>query len=270
MLLYNKDLVSRLPEDSEDWIAMSKEATRDENGDGFPDVYGLVFNYNEPFWLVPFLGGYGGWLVDERFKPTLDTPAMVGALRFLADLRNKHKIVPRECNYPMSDTMFKMGQAAFMINGPWSFKGYLNAGIKLGVTPLPAITETGLRPAPAVSSRGYSINANVDETKLPLVKELLEHLTSAQVQRERMTELFILPSLHGLYQEAVLTDNEILKGSREQAQYGRPMPVVPELRAIWDAIRPFYQSVLGGEMRPEDAAEKMQLRAEKTIAEMRK
>jgi maltose-binding protein MalE len=270
MLLYNKDLVNRQPQDSDDWIEMCKEATRDNDDDGFPDVYGLVFNYNEPFWLVPFLGGYGGWLVDDKFNPTLNTPAMVGALNFLADMRNKHKIVPRESNYPMSDTMFKMGQAAFLINGPWSFKGYLKAGINMGVMPLPVIKETGKHPTPTVSSRGYSINANVDPDKLALVKELLQHLTSEEVQKSRMTELLILPSLSSLYKEAVLTDNEILKGSKEQALLGRPMPVVPELRAIWDAIRPFYQSVLGGEMTPEKAAEKMQLKAEKTISEMKK
>ena len=47
------------------------------------------------------------------------------------------------------------------------------------------------------------------------------------------------------------------------------MPVIPEMRAIWDAIRPYYQSVLGGSMTPEEAAEKMQAEAEKKIKEMR-
>jgi len=269
MLLYNKAMVERIPEDSEDWIEICKKATIDENGDGLPEKYGLVFNYNEPFWLIPFLGGYGGWVFDESFHPTLDTPAMVGALRFLSDLKNKHKIVPKESDYPMSDTMFKMGQAVFLINGPWSFKGYLKAGIDLGVMPLPVIKETGKHPAPMVSSRGYSINLNVKKNKLPIVKELLEFLTSEEVQRKIAKELLILPSISKLYQDAALTENEILKGSKEQARIGRPMPTVPELRAIWDAIRPFYQSVLGGQMTPEEAAQKMQQKAEKTIKEMK-
>ncbi len=269
MLLYNKALVNRLPKDSDDWIAICKDATLDLNGDGFPDQYGLVFNYKEPFWLVPFLGGFDGRLIDEGNNPTLNTPAMVGALRFLADLRNKHKVIPKESNYEVSDTMFKMGQAAFLINGPWSLKAYLKAGIDLGVMPMPIIKETGKHPAPMVSSRGYSINVNVENDKLPLVKEVLAFLTSKETQREIMKELLILPSISELYLDTILIENEILKGSKEQAAFGYPMPVVPELRAIWDAIRPFYQSVLGGEMTPEEAAEKMQQRAEKKIKEMK-
>ena len=46
------------------------------------------------------------------------------------------------------------------------------------------------------------------------------------------------------------------------------MPVNPELRAIWDAMRPSYQAVLAGTMSPEKAAEEMQKEAEKKIEEM--
>jgi arabinogalactan oligomer/maltooligosaccharide transport system substrate-binding protein len=269
MLIYNKALVKRVPKDSDDWIAMCREQTKDENGDGIPDRYGLVFNYTEPFWLVPFLGGFGGWVMDESNNPTLDTPAMAGALKFLADLRNRYKIIPKECNYELSDTMFKKGSAAFIINGPWSLKAYLKAGLDIGVTPLPVITQTGKSPVPMVSSKGYSINVNVKDEKLPVVKELVRYLTSMQVDREIMTDLLILPSVASLQSDSALTTNEILRGSLEQARLGRPMPVVPEMRAIWDAIRPFYQSVLGGTMKPEEAAAKMQDQAIKKIAEMR-
>jgi maltose-binding protein MalE len=269
MLLYNKALTPKPPADSDEWIAMCKSVMKDDDGDGFPDVYGLVFNYNEPFWLIPFLGGFGGWVMDEDNRPTLDTAAMIGALRFLSDLRNAHKVMPRESNYEVSDTMFKMGQAAFLINGPWSIKGYLDAGIDVGVAPLPVITETGKHPAPLVSSKGYSISANVPEAKLALVLEAMTFLTSEATQKDIVSELLILPSLKSLQDDPLLSENPVLKGSMEQAVLGRPMPVIPEMRAIWDAIRPYYQSVLGAQMTPEEAAEKMQADAVKKIEEMR-
>ena len=46
------------------------------------------------------------------------------------------------------------------------------------------------------------------------------------------------------------------------------MPIVPELRAVWDAMRPAYQSVLGGTLAPEAAAAQMQRDAEAKIREM--
>jgi len=43
---------------------------------------------------------------------------------------------------------------------------------------------------------------------------------------------------------------------------------VPEMRAIWDAMRPQYQSVMAGTKSPADAARDMQALAERKIAEM--
>ena len=46
------------------------------------------------------------------------------------------------------------------------------------------------------------------------------------------------------------------------------MPVIPELRAIWDSMRPSYQAVLGGAKSPEQAAREMQDLAVRKIKEM--
>ncbi len=270
MLIYNKAFVKKEPADSGEWIEMCVKLTGDTNGDGFPDRYGLVFNSVEPFWLVPFLGGFGGWVIDAENNPTLDTPAMTAALRFMYDLRNKYGILPKECNYELSDTMFKKGQGAFIINGPWSLKAYLKAGLDIGVTPIPRIKETGRMPTPMVSSKGYSISVNVGAKKLDIVKELAVFLTSREVQKEIVSELLILPSRSSLFEDAVLLDNPILRGSMAQARNGRAMSNVPEMRAIWDAMRPYYQSALSGGIAPAEAARQMQEKAIKKIEEMKR
>jgi maltose-binding protein MalE len=165
--------------------------------------------------------------------------------------------------------MFKMGQAAFIINGPWSLKAYIEAGMEIGVMAIPIITETGRYPTPMVSSKGYSISVNVKEEKLVAVKDLLAYLTSEPVQKEITSELKILPALTSLYDDDELLTDPIIRGSMDQAKHGRQMPVVPEMRAIWDAMRPFYQSVMGGKQDPAEAAKGMQEQAVKKIAEMR-
>jgi maltose-binding protein MalE len=50
---------------------------------------------------------------------------------------------------------------------------------------------------------------------------------------------------------------------------GRPMPVVTELRWIWDAMRPAYQGIFSGRYTPKEAAAEMQKLAEKLIRENR-
>src|SRR5207253_6559694 len=121
---------------------------------------GLVLNMVEPFWLVPFLSGSGGWVMDAKAQPTLDTPAMARALRFLSDLRTKDKVVPSECNYQVMETLFKEGKAAFLVNGPWSWSGYREAKVDFGIAPLPRMSSTGLWCAPMTASKGYSVSKN--------------------------------------------------------------------------------------------------------------
>ena len=50
-------------------------------------------------------------------------------------------------------------------------------------------------------------------------------------------------------------------------EIGKPMPVVTELRWIWDAMRPGFQGVFSGQLTPEEAAVLMQKKAEALIEE---
>lgn len=267
-LLYNKDLVPKAPETMSELIEMGKRLTRDVDGDGKIDQYGLVWNYTEPFFFIPFLTGFGGWVMDSAGNPTLDTEATVKALKFVRDLRDKYKIIPRECDYNTADALFKEGRAGMLINGPWSIGGYRKAGVNFGIARIPKVDETGLWPAPMVAIKGYSINVNVDEKKLPYVLDLFKYLVSPEVQLEYTRVLGTIPTHKKALEDDLVKKDPLIQASISQMEVGRPMPVVPELRAIWDAMRPFYQAVLGGTIEPEEASKKMQQLAVKKIEEM--
>jgi len=119
-----------------------------------------------------------------------------------------------------------------------------------------------------VSIKGYLINVNVDEKKLPYVLDLFKYLVSAEVQLELTKSLGTIPTHKKALENEIVISDSLVQSSIWQAEVGRPMPVVPELRAIWDAMRPYYQAVLGGTMTPEEAAIKMQQLAVKKIEEM--
>ncbi|HOG48904.1 MAG TPA: extracellular solute-binding protein, partial [Anaerolineae bacterium] len=134
MLLYNKDLVKEPPKDTAELVQVAKELTKG-------DVVGFAYNMTEPFWLVPWLGGFGGKVFDDAGNPTLNTDAMKKTLQLLYDFKNTDKITPQECDYGCADTLFKDGKAAMIINGDWSLGDYVTAlGDKLGTAPIPKIT----------------------------------------------------------------------------------------------------------------------------------
>jgi arabinogalactan oligomer / maltooligosaccharide transport system permease protein len=267
-LVYNKKLLQKPPETDIELIEIGKRLTVDSNDDGKFEQYGLVWNYTEPFFFIPFMTGFGGWVMDEEGNPTLDNPGVVDGLNFIKDLRDKYKIIPKEADYNIADALFKDGKAAMIINGDWSWAGYKKAGIEIGIAPLPKISKTGLWCAPMVSPKGFSINVNVRKEKEKLVIDVLKFLLAPENQLETAKQLNTMPTWKALYDDPFIKNDEILMNSQIQIDRGRPMPVVPELRAIWDAMRPSYQAVLGGVKTPEQAAKDMQILAKRKIAEM--
>ncbi len=268
-LVYNKKLVKTPPRTDEELIALGKELTRDTNNDGKIDQYGLVWNYTEPYFFVPFLTGHGGWVLDQKNQPRLDSPEMVKGLYFIKDLRDKYKIIPNEADYNVADVLFKEGRAGMIINGDWSWSSYGASGIDYGIVPLPKITSTGKYCAPMISPKGYSINIKVNGKKLEKVKAFLEYLLSPEEQLKTAVATKTFPTRKEVYDSPELAQDEVFKNSRAQIELGIPLPIITEMRAIWDAMRPPYQAVLGGSMTPEGAAKEMQKSARIKIAELR-
>ncbi len=62
-LVYNKKYVQKPPQTDVELIALSK-SIQEKYGytAGRPNVYGLAWNYIEPFFFIPFYTGFGGWV----------------------------------------------------------------------------------------------------------------------------------------------------------------------------------------------------------------
>jgi arabinogalactan oligomer/maltooligosaccharide transport system substrate-binding protein len=261
MLLYNKDLIETPPANTDELISMGKELTKDGQ-------YGLVYNQTEPFWLVPWLGGFGGAVFAADGKtPTLNTPEMVATLQFLYDIKYTDPIIPAESDYDGADTLFKEGKAAMIINGDWSLGGYKEAlGDKLGVARIPMVSSTGEWPHPYTSGVYFMLPDGLEGAKLDAAKGFIEFVTNEDNQVEMISKLNRLPALTAALSDPLITNDPILKGSADQMVVGTPMPTVSEMRCNWDGMKPEMQAVLADTKSPEDAAAAMQAAAEACIA----
>ena len=268
-LIYNKDLIDPAPKSISELIARGQPLVRDMNGDNRPDTYALAWNYTEPAFAVPFIGGYGGWIINESNQPTLDTEPVRKAAQLIYDLASKYKVIPRECDYETANALFLDRRVAMIINGPWSFGTYIKSGINLGLARIPMIDETGLWPTPTVFPMGYCLNNNLKGKKLEIVIELIEYITSPDVEMDFARQFNIIPSRKEIIKSAELTANAIFAGALDQMMVGKPMPVNTEMRWIWDAMRPAYQGIFTDQVSAGEAARQMQELAEKLIAENR-
>jgi len=281
-LVYNKRLfreagLTHPPRTISELIKYGQILTKDFNGDGRIDQYGLVWNYTEPFWYIPFFGGYGGKVFsqasssggDKNNKPTLNTEAAVKAFQLIKDMRDKYKIMPLECDYDIADNKFNQGRAAMIINGDWSWGKYIESPeVEFGLAKIPFVEETGKWCSPMVSATGYSINSSAKGKVLEATKKVLAFLTSEYAQRKFTEKHKSIPSLKSLQSDPTIANDPILKISTQQIEVGQPMPIIPEMRAVWDAMRPALQNVIAGAMTPKQAAEYQQMLAVQKITAM--
>lgn len=255
-LIYNKKFVKTVPTTFEELMSTD-----------YGTEYKLVYNLNEPFWSVGFLGAYGGWVLDENNEPTLNTDAMRKALAFIAKLK-KDKVVPAEADYPTADTLFKDGKAAFLINGDWSYADYKKAlGDNMGLARVPKVPGGGYY-SPMTAVQGLFFAEGLDEEVEKAAVKFVTYLTSKEVQLFITKKNNTLPVNKEAANDPSLKADVLLAGSVDQMLVGKPMPVVPEMRAIWDALRPNQEDVMNMKATPEEAAKKMQELAIQKIAEM--
>lgn len=272
-LVYNRRLVAEPPQTTDDLIRLAVEQTVDDDGDGRIDRYGLVWNYTEPFFAIPFITGFGGWVFREPEsrppEPALDTPAIRQALGYIRDLREVHGVSPANCDYELADSLFKSGRAAMIVNGDWSWSDYLaEPDLDAAVAVLPVVSATGEPMRPMVAPKGYSLNANTTGAVADAAVAFVRHMTAADTQRRLVDRLRMLPVRQSVYTDPLFATDPTLAASRAQLDNGRLMPVEAELRAVWDGMRPAYQAVLGGTLEPAAAAERMQADAVDFIATM--
>jgi arabinogalactan oligomer/maltooligosaccharide transport system substrate-binding protein len=258
MLYFNKDLLPEAPADTAALLAAAEELK-------VAGVTPLVYNQTEPFWLVPWLGGFGGKVfAEDGVTPTLNTPEMVSTLAWLKQLKDEG-IVPAESDYDGADTLFKEGKAAMIVNGDWTLGAYKELfGDKLGVARIPEITGAGF-PAPYTSGKFFMIPAGLDEAKVAVLVDFITFATDQENQLDMVAKLARLPALKTALEDPSITGDPYLAGSADQMVVGTPMPTVVEMRCNWDSMKPEMQAVLAGSKTPEDAAAAMQAAAEACV-----
>jgi arabinogalactan oligomer/maltooligosaccharide transport system substrate-binding protein len=263
LLIYNKNLVQTPPADTEAWIAELRTLTNADE-----DRWGLAYFGDEPYWLAPWIGGFGGWFVDEAGRPTLDAPAVVEALRFVRRLRLDEQVTPPQADYDMALDYFVQGRAAYLIDGDWSLDRLREAGMAFGVAPLPRVSATGLAPTPLVSGKHWFVGraSATSPAKGIAVQAFIEWMTAAPAQSRWLAKTRRLPSRAETAASPVLTADPILAGEMAQLRHARGLPAAPEMRCVWRAMRPGLEAVMAGRSSPEGASHAMQTDATTCIA----
>ena len=265
-LLYNKAMVKEAPENWEEFLKIASKFQKIDKNNPEDSTYGFLYHEREPYWFIGWYNGFGGKVMNDKYEPTLNNDVMVKALQFAYDIKNKYKLGEAGMDYDMASELFKQGKVPFITNGAWSWNEYVEAGIDLGIAPM---VIPGGDAVFYSSSKGFSIPSDFSEEKHEAINKFFKYVLSPKNNAKYALAQSQAPGITATRELEEIKNNELMQSSISTIEITTPMPIVAEMRAIWDAMRPNLEAVLNGQMIPKEAAVKMQQDAEAGIKAIR-
>jgi len=252
-LFYNKDLVDFVPKTFEEIIEFAKSYN-----DPAADKFAMRWQINDAYHNYPFLTAFGfsvfGANMDDYRNPGFDLPGVANGLRFHSSLRETVYPLSTDDGADWGDSVgaFQRGETPFTISGPWAIGDARDNGINFGVTKLPTINGT----QPRCFSGARVMAVSSFSNNFPAAFAFLEFVASVEGAAILYEVTGMLPALKDSSGVPGLSENEWLMGILEQSPFADPMPVIPEVHAMWEPLADLFTFTWDGHMSPEDAQAK--------------
>ncbi|MBN2073415.1 MAG: extracellular solute-binding protein [Actinobacteria bacterium] len=254
VFLYNRDIMDGAPGSMEEVIQYCME--KENFGEG---QYGFLFNISHADWIIPFIGGYGGWIIDYATNSlTLDSPATEKTLEFIDHTFNQEKIFTAGIEYGDINSLFKSGDVHMIIDDLVSLQEYREAGVNIGAGKIPRVWQGSRYPTPLISGIGFMINVNTYGTQLDASKSFIDYMLSEKIQLEWNSRTDTLPALKDMDQGGAMKNDPLIYDAFQQAKTCRGMPCDSLMTAIRNSINENVKSLLAGDIVPAEAVLKIQ------------
>jgi sn-glycerol 3-phosphate transport system substrate-binding protein len=258
------------PRDWAELIAAAKKLTKRE-GDRVTR-WGIMApsNYDYGGWILQALTlSNGGRWYNEEYGGEVyyDTPTLVGALTFWADLVHKHKVHPAgEQKGPGVSTAFLAGQSSMMLLSTGSLTHIRdNAKFPYKV----AFVPMNVRNAVPIGGASLVQPAGLDEAKRKAGYTLIKWLTGPEKSGwwSRATGYFApnQAAYESPEMREFLAKNPDAKIAIEQLAYAKPWFATYKTVAVRKAIEDELQAVLSGKKQPKEAAAAAQKTADEIL-----
>jgi arabinogalactan oligomer / maltooligosaccharide transport system substrate-binding protein len=260
VLYYNRRLIPTPPATTDELIVRAGELT---GGDG----YGLVYNWPDARWLLPWVTGLGGApLAPDGVTPQLDSPQLGQALALLQELRGAGP--PPPVTYEQATALFRNGSAAMAIDGDWNYATYRGAPpdlLDLGVAALPLLPASGRLAPPGLGAAYLMAHRTLPAADLADARDFASYLLAPDSQR-RLAASGHLPALLSALDDPAVQGNELLAALARAARESPPPPVTAADRCAYRAISNNLPPLLLGERDRPATQQAMQESARACIA----
>lgn len=248
--------ISQLPQTWAELRQVAQTLTKDTDGDGRIDQYGMLLPLGKGEWTVfmwlPFLWSGGGELTDDSQAVNLVNQKATSALQFWRDLIDDGGAVLSlpERGYEMN--RFLAGKVAMQLSGPWTLGQLQQTGVDFDVFPIPS----GGRQATVVGGENLFLFKTTEEREKAALT-FAKFVISEEFQTQWAMETGYLPvnlkARQSPTYQAFLQQHPQAKVFLEQAKFGRSRPILAGYSRISDSIGRAIESVLLGKSSPQTA-----------------
>ncbi|MDR0554931.1 MAG: extracellular solute-binding protein, partial [Treponema sp.] len=203
-----------------------------------------------------FLTAYGmsvfGPNMDDYHNPGFDSEAARKGVEFHHSLRPYYNVNVTDATWDTTVAAFQRGEVPFTITGPWAIGDAKKNGVNFGITKLPTIE--GKQPrcfsgniVAAVSSYSKNFDAAFAFVDFLASEEGVGIQFEVTGKLAAYKDVSVIPGLR---------DDPLLRGIMEQAPYADPMPVIPEVNQMWDALKALFTFTWDNQLSAADAQKK--------------
>ncbi|HHY47715.1 MAG TPA: sugar ABC transporter substrate-binding protein [Firmicutes bacterium] len=229
-LFYNKTMfknagIGAPPKTWDELVEVSKKLTNPAKHE-----YGLALNGGDEellLCLTPFIAQNGGRVGRVGGKLWINSPETVGAIQFVIDLVNKHKVVPSYVTTPyrVARELFRTGKAAMLYDGSWSIKFVeeKNPTFEWGTAVLPKGKTTGT--GVSIGDTEFGMFRSCKDKELGW--EFLKFITSDESNYFWLSRTLILPANKATWPK--IQDQPYLKPFLDQMNLPNAIDVYREL-----------------------------------------
>ncbi|MBQ7529891.1 maltose ABC transporter substrate-binding protein [bacterium] len=245
----NKDLIPERPNTMKELIEQAQKIQEESKG----NIRGFYFEVKNLYFSLPFLTAEGSYLLgkDEsgNYVPTdigLDTPGTLKGVEFLRDLVSKYKLIPLGATNNISQTIFREGKAAMVVDGPWFLLDVKkDKKINYAIDPFP-ITDSGNIPKPVLGVQGFMLN------KYAKHRDEAAKLISFLETDEKVAEMSMAsgrpPAKTGSLE--LCKDNPDILSFAQICANATPMPTHPAVSQIWEPTGQSLDLITKGQVEP--------------------
>ena len=242
-LVYNKAKITEAPTTTQELISISQELTEG-------DEYGLLYQIDSFWYSYPFFSAHGGYIFKwtgsswDTSDLGLNTSEGVAGLQYIHDLAAVENLMPVDTTWEVMNAYFSEGKSAMIITNPTMVPSFKEAGIDIGITPIPIIEGVGI-PKPFATYTGFSVSA-FSQYQAEAI-DLVQYIGANSGKPLYEANSGNIPVYSSVLNDPALSSDVELAAWMSQLANSDPLPNIDAMNYVWTPVTTAFQTVVHGE-----------------------